>query len=510
MSSTSESNALEMENPKSITPKSVVRKETSKNKADAGKTKKTNFKLSDVKKPQFAPNTLIGFVNAYYRSLGKQNLTIVRKNKKTVARVRAIVPKNCPALANVRKAYEVAPADGNNVNDFIMDPYVHTAYEFIEKSKKAKKDEKNPAQFKTLCEAFGITENKTDELQIIIEHMAEFIHDTAKINGRIFNYVFGPVYADKHPSKNEVHMRYIQRAPEDLIDILKLKQANFKWTTDKFFGSDKNSIIYKYISDDKIDCDTILNIVKSKTKDSERGTTVRSEIIKLLGKDAKPAIVSEMQKSISQIRTCYSFLTYLEEITDKKQFDALVNKVVKLSEEFEDCASEIDKLRKQSVRSDKQENVWGILIAIVTRLAAVTNKLSSPIKNGKDKLPLTLLCTTLHKSGCNLNIKDKNLRADINKLATETYTDRAAFEIAKKYQSSIDKVVTPPAYNQFNPELYSKLGFILMEGWNYTKPIQKVNKSMRIAVGMALFKYIDTEVSKIASDKQSAKIVIEF
>lgn len=505
----SQSEELKMERPlsKNAVPKTtVVKKEV---KVVATASTKKGFKPSEAKKAQFAPNTLIGFANAYYRGLGKQNITFVRKNKKSNERGKTIVPKSCPALAAVRKAYETV-AEGQNVNDLIMDPYVHTAYEFIEKSKKVKKEEKNvDAAFRALCESFGIVENKNDELQILINNMTEFIKDQAKVNGRIFNYVFGPVYAEKHPSKEEVHMRYIQRAPENLIEILNLKRANFKWSVDKFFEDGKNSILRKYISDDSIDASAVMSIVKSKSKGSEH-SSVRAEIVKLLGKDAKASAVTEMQKSISHIRTCYSFITYLEEITEKKVFENLVDKVIKLSEEFAECASEVERLQKKAVRSKDNSDVWGFLICIVTRLAAITNKLSTPTKNGKEKLPLTLLCTTLHKSGCNVNIKNKKLRDEINRLATSTYSDKVAIEIAKKYVSAIDQVVTPSAYNQYNAELYSKLGFILMEGWSYTKPIQKVNKSMRIAVGLALFKYVDAEVSKLTYDKPSAKVIIEF
>ena len=502
---------LKMDKPASKAPKTTVVKKTAAIIKPAVKdTSKTaakgKVKPSDVKKAMFAPNTLVGFANSYYRSLGKQTITFTRKHKKVTERAKTIEPKACPAIACVRKAYETVK-DGENVNDLIMDPYVHTAYEFIEKAKKAKKEEKNiDAAFRALCESYGIIENKNDELQILINNMTEFIKDRSKINGRIFNYVFGPVYSEKHPTKEEVHMRYIQRAPEDLIDILKMKLSHFDWSVDEFF-TNPNGIVRKTISDDKVSSvKAIMELVKSKTKGN-----ARAEITKLLGeKNAKPSAIAEMQKSISHIRTCYSFINYLAEIDDKKQFKTLVDKVNTLADDFDTCASDIEKIQKKSIKSKDTEEVWQYLITIVARLASIISKLSTPTKNGKEKLPLTLLCTALHKSGCNLNIKNKKLRDDINKLALGTYTDRAAVEIAKAHTSAIDQVVTPSAYNQYNPELYSKLGFILMEGWSYTKPIVKVNKSMRIAVGLALFKYVDAEVAKLTYDKPNAKIVIDF
>ena len=504
---------LQMDKPSSKAPRSTITKKETKKvtpkvtvKETAKTSKKGTIKPSEVKKAMFAPNTLVGFANSYYRSLGQQNLTFTRKHKKVTERAKTIDPKACPAIASVRKAYE-SVVEGQNVNDLIMDPYVHTAYEFIEKAKKAKKDEKNVnLAFRSLCESFGIIENKNDELQKLINDMTTFIKDQAKINGRIFNYVFGPIYAEKHPTKEEVHMRYIQRAPEDLIEILKLKLTNFNWGVDDFFTK-PNGLVKKYISDDKVhDIDAVMDIVKSKDKGN-----MRQEITSLLGgKNVKPNDIADMQKSISHIRTCYSFINYLSEIDDKKQFKTLVDKVNALSEEFASCAGDIEKIQKKSIRSKDTKEVWEYLITIIARLASIISKLSTPTKNGKEKLPLTLLCTALHKSGCNVNIKNKKLRDDINKLALNTYTDRAAVAIAEAHQGAIDQVVTPSAYNQFNPELYSKLGFILMEGWNYNKPVVKVNKSMRMAVGLALFKYIDAEVAKRTYDKTSAKIVIDF
>ena len=507
----SNSDVLEMESPapKQSVPKSSVTKAKNASKRTPAVIKKTGFKPSETKKTQFAPNTLIGFTNSYYRILGK-NITFVRKNKKTTDKGHLIDPKACPSIAAVRHAYETVEKD-QSINDLIMDPYVHTAYEFIEKAKKAKKEEKNiDGTFKALCRSFGIIENQNNELQTLIDNMCRFIKDNSKINGRIFNFVFGPVYAEKHPDKKDVHMRYIQRAPENLIDILHLKQANFKWTVDRFFDNSKTSLVHQYLPDESTDAGAVMEIVKMKTKNRDSHASLRAEITKLLGGSAKANEIASMQRSISHIRTCYNFINYLSEITDKKQFDALVNRVESLSEEFNECAVEVEKLQKKSIKAKDDKEVWGFLIAIVTRLASITNKLNSPTKNGKEKLPLTLLCTTLHKSGCNINIKNKSLRDAINKLATETYTDRAAFGIAREHQEAISQVVTPSAYNQFNPELYSKLGFILMEGWNYNKPVIKVSKSMRIALGMALFKYIDAEVAKLTYDKKAMKIIIDF
>lgn len=488
--------------PKKSSIKKTIKK--SSIKPIVKKPKKSVFIPSETVKSHFSPNFFIGFVNSYYRNIFKKLSFVKYKDGKTLIGSKTLDLNNLEIIDRIRKYIETDQIDHD-----ICDPYLFTSKHYFDEHQKTQ-------DIIDLCKNFMISDANVYDLDKLIDQVSE-ISSSNKLEARVFNYVFGPVYAEKHKDQSEVHLRYIQRAPEDLMDLLRYKNKQFRATLDQFFDPSKKSLMYKYINGSRLNGQEVLNYVKNKTKEKKGmfASMKKSEIIEKyklhdLTTSGVQDEINKMQKVVSTVQTAYNFMKYLSEIDNYEIFEKLYNKVEENVERFKIVASDIKKIQALSQKTSSYVEKWKYLIAMLVEFGSAYRYVipDSDEKRGI-KEPISTVFSYLKKNDCFLSIS-KEFRKEMNNLMQEDYNKSEAFKLAEKYVSESNGSATPHAYHPYNNQVYSKIGYLVLNNWKYNQPLNKISKNLRISIGLTIFKYIDMEIQKIMSNGKVSRIIVKY
>lgn len=488
---------------KTSNKKKVEKSATTKKRS----TKKSVIVPSEITKTQFSTNFFIGFVNSYYRNIYKKLSFIRDKEGKQLIGSKTLDLNHLEVVDRLRKFFESDYSDNE-----ICDPYLYTARGFFNSYQKNEYLE----HFEDLCKNFLIEDANIYEIDKLIDQMVE-IATNNKLEARVFNYVFGPVYAEKHKDKTEVHLRYIQRAPEDLMQLLKIKSSSFKASLDNMFdpSPSKKTLLTKYISGSRLNGQEVIDYIKNKTKDKKGifSSMKKSQIIEKYHLDGLTPSeiqdeINKMQKIVSTVQSSYNFMKYLSEIDDQELFEKLVGEVKTSVDRFKHAATEIKQLQDLSRKALTNTEKWKYLISIIVKFGHAYKYVISEPKDKKSKEPISSIMTHIKKNNCIIGIS-KKLKDELNDLILNNYNQAQIFEVAEKYVSEISNSSTPHAYHPFNNQVYSKIGYLIFNNWKCDKQITKISKNMRIAIGMTIFKYIDMEIQKFMSSGKISRIVIK-
>lgn len=494
--------------PKKVSNKKQVSKKSSNKSSDKPAVKKTikksTFIPSEITKTQFSPYFFIGFVNSYYRNIFKKLSFVRDKDGKSLIGSKTLDLNNLEIIDRIRKHIETDQIDHD-----ICDPYLYTSKHYFDEHQKTQ-------DIIDLCKNFMISDANVYDLDKLINQVSE-IASSNKLEARVFNYVFGPVYAEKHKDRSEVHLRYIQRAPEDLMDLLRIKNKSFGASLDQMFDPSKKTLMYKYLNGSRLNGQEVLDYVKNKTKEKKGmfASMKKSEIIEKyklhdLTTSGVQDEINKMQKSVSTVQTSYNFMKYLSEIEDYGVFENLFKKVEASVERFKTAASDIKKMQALSQKTSSHAEKWKYLVAMLVEFGSAYNYVIPDSDEKREiKEPISTVFSYLKKNDCFISIS-KEFRKDMNNLMQEDYLKSEAFKLAEKYISESNGSATPHAYHPYNNQVYSKIGYLVLNNWKYNQPVNRISKNLRISIGLTIFKYIDMEVQKMMSNGKVSRIIVKY
>ena len=174
------------------------------------------------------------------------------------------------------------------------------------------------------------------------------------------------------------------------------------------------------------------------------------------------------------------------------EFDEATNNVLKI-------ATKVKTLRKPTEQ-------WKLFVKALVYMTRAHNKFVTSDK----KKTFTYLINQLAKSNVFINIKNTKFRNEVERLSNENAKDAEIDKFASENEALIEQLTIPKTYNPRNMDIYNKIGYYIFHNWKYAKPIPKLNKTIRIAVGMTVIKYIDNQLEAIKSNKKTGKIAIKF
>lgn len=565
-SATSEAILTPMEQPKSAvkkseksrktdkseekTSKSSQSEKTSGNSTNSTKTKSTRTRSTKSKKEdkspatvnptkmakKFTENTVKNFCNSFFGFEYDHAVTFVVPTK---SKGRKTEPKNkpkqyiirlndCSEIRTMRKVLEKYDGtDLKSLSKSIYTPYIHTVLDYAENNKM------NTENFQTLVSHwFGIPNVPKISITNTLRAISKYLHDEKTATHKAFNAVFGAYYNEKYHDDKDVHKRFIQRAPEQIMSILEAKDKKFDSTL-KDLISPVVKIEFKPLSSEAKKLNTLLgsaSIEKVILKPSEDRFTEKigdKVVIKSLAKiksfDEFKAVKGETKEEkeafnenikalydvYSEIQIIKTFINYISEIEDEEFYHEKFAKVKEVVADYATTAAAIDKLVAASNKTTKEEDEWRLLtkaLVLVTRLHTIY--VGKNPKNPKNPLMITL--GILGKNGIKINIKNDKFKDGIQKFAAGTASDSEINAFADEHFALYSQLQIPKAYNPMYVDIYSKLGYFIYKNWTPSKNVLKISKNIRAAVGIAMVLYIKQQLDVLMNGKKNLKVTLMF
>ena len=229
--------------PKKDAPKKTskpVQKKVKANK-DKGKEAIQTF-IPNEQQDRFKKASMKAFFNAYFRNEVKIVLESQSEKKKELKRP-TVDLTSIPVVNKFRT--ELVGRNMKTIKDVLISPYMsaYFAYDAI----KEEQDKPKPS-FSEFLDGFGVHAQKMN-LREIVEEMSKFLTVGPHIYMKIYNLLFAPhvrdhkmkeIGGDKKEIQKIIYAIYLQRAPEHLPDVLKMKiegKLNTKDLLSKLYAS---------------------------------------------------------------------------------------------------------------------------------------------------------------------------------------------------------------------------------------------------------------------------------
>lgn len=495
-------------------PKKSDSKKTA-SKADAKKSAPKNKKASKDKEERklstlipsehekrFMPNSIISFLNTYF----KENYKFVQfkesknSNAKSTKASQNIIDLSSVEVVNRFRAAIEANAENKPVASLTYAPYIRSVLDFYAEHPKAE-------GFDELCADFGIKTSEGINVAETLDCMLKLLKDNARVP-RTFNAAFGEFYANKYRDTKEVHKRYLQRSPELMADILAKKDSEFALTANKL-DIEFAKIYCRRLSKEALTLDKKLGaqaIEKVFNKDGEN--LFRSKNVAQLKKldEFKGARVEDIEallKMYNELVVMHNFNLYISEIDNEDFYHQKYAAMSDIIKAYDSTANAIEKLKS----SIKKTNEWPVLVKALVHITRLHISLC-----GKNKKPFMVALNALQRYGVRLNIKRNDFKQCINELAADKHDDSKCETLASTSLNVYEQLSTPRNYNPLNDEIYNKMGSYIYHNWSYDEPIAAMNvrRPTKVAVGMQLLMTIKEELHNIKLSKKVTKVVIKF
>ena len=531
--------------PKKDTPKKTSKPVQKKAKANKDKGKETiQTFIPNEQQDRFKKASMKAFFNAYFRNEVKIVLESQSEKKKELKRP-TVDLTSIPVVNKFRT--ELVGRNMKTIKDVLISPYMsaYFAYDAI-------KEEQNKPKpsFGEFLDGFGVHSQKMN-LREIVEEMSKFLTVGPHIYMKIYNLLFAPhvrdhkmkeIGGDKKEIQKIIYAIYLQRAPEHLPDVLKMKiegKLNTKDLLSKLYASifsqyddliqkeDKYKVIakekrtireilgeYKHPSlsavllktpEDKDDKDAKKKFEDEKEKKLYGWVPTKEDKEKWTGdeKKEKKARTDLLKEIISKIyvelKSAKDVIEGIDYIKDDVDCDDLLRQTNELIEKFTTVKNEIDKIAERMKKLSQTEKLnqnftYALAIFVKVHSIFVAEEGSSNKKNA-----LVIALDNLKKRYGTISIKSNPFRKDLLEICSGDIKETACFDLAKKYKDVFEHLASPKGQDPYNPDAYSELGKYVYYGWNSTQAIAKINKPCRIALGLAIFMYIRGEIEKIRS-----------
>ena len=178
----------------------------------------------------------------------------------------------------------------------------------------------------------------------------------------------------------------------------------------------------------------------------------------------------------------------------------------RICDEFTAAAEELESLSSTAATFETDEEQWPYLLKALVILTRVYTNFSN-----EKKKPSTILLTHLRKAKINVNIKSDKLKKKIESLADNEVTDiKTIAEVAEENKSALAQLSISKSYDPTQTDIYEKIGNYIYNRWNSRKDIPRINKNVRIAIGMTLFMYIQEQVKILTVGRKQTNIAMKF
>lgn len=531
--------------PKKDTPKKTSKPVQKKTKTTKDKAKETiQTFIPNEQQDRFKKASMKAFFNAYFRNEVKIVLESQSEKKKELKRP-TVDLTSIPVVNKFRT--ELVGRNMKTIKDVLISPYMsaYFAYDAI----KEEQDKPKPS-FGEFLDGFGIHAQKMN-LREIVEEMSKFLTVGPHIYMKIYNLLFAPhvrdhkmkeIGGDKKEIQKIIYAIYLQRAPEHLPDVLKMKiegKLNTKDLLSKLYTSifpqydeliqkeDKYKVLakekktireilgeYKHPSlsaallktpEDKDDKDAKKKFEDEKEKklygwvptkeDKEKWTDAE----KKEKKDRTDLLKEIVSKIYVELKSAKDVIEGVDLIKDEVDCDDLLRQTNELIEKFTTVKNEIDKIAERMKKLSQTEKLnqnftYALAIFVKAHSIFVAEESSSNKKNA-----LVIALDNLKKRYGVISIKSNPFRKDLLEICSGDIKETACFDLAKKYKDVFEHLASPKGQDPYNPDAYSELGKYVYYGWNSSQALAKINKPCRIALGLAIFMYIRGEIEKIRS-----------
>ena len=523
---------------KKMAPKKETVKKTSKPAQKKAKDAIQTFIPNEEKDKRFKKASMKAFFNAYYRN----DVKIVLEPKKKGLKRPSIDLTSIPVVNKFRT--ELVGRNMKAIKDVLISPYM-SAY-FAYDAMKDETDKPKPS-FGEFLDGFGVHSQKMN-LRDIVEDMSKFLTVGPHIYMKIYNLLFAPhvrdhkkkeIGGDKKDIQRIIYAIYLQRAPEHLPEVLKMKiedkldtktllselYKSFFPQYDEFIQKDDK---YKVLAKEKRSIKEILGdykhpslssaLMKKDEKDKklygwmptkeERDKWTAAE--KKEKKERTDILKEIVSKIYVELKSAKDVIEGIDLIKDDVNCEDLLRQANELIDKFASVKAEIDKIAermKKLSQTDKlnQNFTYALAIFVQAHNIFVAEDGSSNKKNA-----LVIALDNLKKKTGVISIKSIPFRNELLAICAGEVKESACFDLAKKYKDVFEHLASPKGQDPYNPDAYSELGKYVYYGWNSTQPLAKINKTCRIALGLAIFMYIRCEIDKIRSKYGKNNLTIEL
>ena len=528
--------------PKKDTPKKTSKPVQKKAKANKDKGKETiQTFIPNEQQDRFKKASMKAFFNAYFRNEVKIVLESQSEKKKELKRP-TVDLTSIPVVNKFRT--ELVGRNMKTIKDVLISPYM-SAY-FAYNAIKEEQDKPKPS-FSEFLDGFGVHAQKMN-LREIVEEMSKFLTVGPHIYMKIYNLLFAPhvrdhkmkeIGGDKKEIQKIIYAIYLQRAPEHLPDVLKMKiegKLNTKDLLSKLYASIfsqyddliQNEDKYKVLAKEKKTIREILGEYKHPSlsaalmktpedKDDKKKFEDEKEK-KLYGwiptkedkekwtddekkekKDRTDLLKEIVSKIYVELKSAKDVIEGVDLIKDDVDCDDLLRQTNELIEKFTTVKNEIDKIAERMKKLSQTEKLnqnftYALAIFVKAHSIFVAEEGSSNKKNA-----LVIALDNLKKRYGVISIKSNPFRKDLLEICSGDIKETACFDLAKKYKDVFEHLASPKGQDPYNPDAYSELGKYVYYGWNSTQAVAKINKPCRIALGLAIFMYVRGEIEKIRS-----------
>ena len=476
---------------------------------------------------KFTPNTVVNYCNSYFGNLCDHSVTFNKMSdekdtKKTAAKTKQLVMDltSIPAIERIRKVIEginledlkakaaeyrsFDRAESEQLASLIHAPYFHTVLCYAcEKKLTAER-------FAALCAEFDIEPVEQIGLVKTIADLATFAGNEMRVVPRAFNSVFGALYQALHPEKKEVHKRYLQHAPEMIMEILDEKEANFDKPNRELYG--KFLTIYNKKltpSQKKLNTELGANSLQKVLLKREDNIFKNNTVDKLCKmkefEGASKEDVEALATTYQKMAAVANFIDYLGEIKDADFYTKHLAEVKKICDEFTHAAEEIEAIHAEAKEIKDVAAQWPLLL----KALVILTKVYRHFANDKKK-PSTVLLTHLRKAKINVNIKSDKLKKAIESLADNEASDAEIAKVATANETALAQLSISKTYDPIQTDIYEKIGNYIYSRWTSRKDIPRINKNVRIAIGITLFMYICEQVKILSVGRKQTNIAMKF
>lgn len=528
--------------PKKDAPKKTskpVQKKVKANK-DKGKEAIQTF-IPNEQQDRFKKASMKAFFNAYFRNEVKIVLESQSEKKKELKRP-TVDLTSIPVVNKFRT--ELVGRNMKTIKDVLISPYM-SAY-FAYNAIKEEQDKPKPS-FSEFLDGFGVHAQKMN-LREIVEEMSKFLTVGPHIYMKIYNLLFAPhvrdhkmkeIGGDKKEIQKIIYAIYLQRAPEHLPDVLKMKiegKLNTKDLLSKLYASIfsqyddliQNEDKYKVLAKEKKTIREILGeykhpslsavLLKTPEDKDDKKKFEEEKEKKLYGwiptkedkekwtddekkekKDRTDLLKEIVSKIYVELKSAKDVIEGVDLIKDDVDCDDLLRQTNELIEKFTTVKNEIDKIAERMKKLSQTEKLnqnftYALAIFVKAHSIFVAEEGSSNKKNA-----LVIALDNLKKRYGVISIKSNPFRKDLLEICSGDIKETACFDLAKKYKDVFEHLASPKGQDPYNPDAYSELGKYVYYGWNSAQAIAKINKPCRIALGLAIFMYVRGEIEKIRS-----------
>ena len=475
---------------------------------------------------KFTPNTVVNYCNGYMSNLYEHSVSFnkmsdEKETKKVGAKSKQIVMDltSIPAIERIRKAIESIDlenlktkaaeyrsfdkAESEELAKLVHAPYFHTVLCYAGEKKMTSE------RFAALCEEFDIIPVQQIGIAKTIADLAAFAGNEMRIIPRAFNSIFGSHYQALHPEKKEVHKRYLQHAPDMIMEILEAKDENFEMSNTKLISKFLSIYAKKLTANQrKLNASLGENSIEKSLSKKEgiifkdlNIDKIQKEYLKDASKEDIGALVNVYQKMSAIV----NFIEYLSEIKDADFYHKKLAEVKEICNQFTSASEEIDAIYTKAMTMKEDAAQWPLLL----KALVILTKVYSNFANEKKK-PSTVLLTHLRKAKINVNIKSDKLKKEIESLADNEATDTKIAEVADANKAALAQLSISKTYDPTQTDIYEKIGNYIYNRWNSRKDIPRINKNVRIAIGITLFMHIREQVKILSVGRKQTNIAMKF